>query len=961
MPGVVAQTAPAPSASSASTTAAPSNEAVLLTPFEVSTDKDRGYAAGNTLSGGKLDTPLAITPASISVMTKQFMDDFAITNINEAASWTVGMDVPTNGNEGPFGGNRFQANFRGAGGGGNYPSRNGSLQYFVADSYNSERFEFQRGPNALLFGDAGAGGMQGSSSKQARFNSQFAETQLRGDTFGGYRATLDYNYGWSRIALRVNAVHETIRTVQDGTEDKKNGLTVAGTYKIAQNTQFRAEYERTAESNLLYQRTFGENASLWNRTFFNNDNTTTLTAAQATAAGVSALQNTVTNDRLTYNFGLDRLVNYRGVQYQTTGLGYQIPWSGRPDLPNFKTGVGKSFNLAPVDAMADRDANNYSLWLDHRFTPALFAQLGYTSSDVDPVTVYAQNRPGDYRIDINRLLPDGTPNPKFGKAYSEFTQNSQFQENNVEEIKAIVNYSFDVPRWWGLKQRLSVNGGWRQDLYQAWTRSWRRVDNPSVPSPQNAQNELRFRVYWDDPRASLAPVLRENIGGMRFQNVDSGFAADNDRRLTWGQIASSTTFLNERVAFLVGARRDKNEDDTLSNLGTYNPNSPYNTNMGTSGVIGAHGTLTTYRTSQNYGTVVYPFPESWGRWISPIGFVANYSENFSIPSTGGPLITGQRPSPPYAKTKDFGIRYSMPNGLAYATLTTYKTDRIGNIVGFGNQNEIMNIWRNLGYTDPMLTTSFSYRDTNDSRLEGYEFELTGNPTRNITFQANYSHPIVRTISESPGRRAYVAANIAEWRAGANANVGDVINGRTIGAPSEIAAAIQTIENSFNGSTAGTLANNLERHRINLSGRYAFTEGSLRGLAFTGGVNYRAHRKVGSRDARIKFQTTDPTVQQTVVAAYDYLWVPPTWQTSAGINYSKRFGKYQTRFQLNVTNLLNDDDPNWSSYSVINAGQLNGLNNTTALTVPGGNPRQQVLSGFSQLEPRKFVFTTTVSF
>src|SRR3954465_14273780 len=48
---------------------AKNNDITTLTPFEVSTEKDVGYAAGNTLSGGRVDTPLAITPGSISVMT----------------------------------------------------------------------------------------------------------------------------------------------------------------------------------------------------------------------------------------------------------------------------------------------------------------------------------------------------------------------------------------------------------------------------------------------------------------------------------------------------------------------------------------------------------------------------------------------------------------------------------------------------------------------------------------------------------------------------------------------------------------------------------------------------------------------------------------------------------------------------------------------------------------------------
>src|SRR5688500_6349793 len=133
---------PAPAAPA--TPAPKPEDTIVLTPSDVSTEQDRGYAAGHTLPGSRADTPLAITPAAISVMTKEFIDDFAITDINEAAAWTISMDPPQGGESGPFGGNRFQANFRGAGNGANFPSRNGALQYFIADSYSTERFEFSR-------------------------------------------------------------------------------------------------------------------------------------------------------------------------------------------------------------------------------------------------------------------------------------------------------------------------------------------------------------------------------------------------------------------------------------------------------------------------------------------------------------------------------------------------------------------------------------------------------------------------------------------------------------------------------------------------------------------------------------------------------------------------------------------------------------------------------------------------
>ena len=975
---VQAQTAPA---ASPAASAAKKDEAIILTPFQVSTDKDNGYAAGNTLSGGRADTPLKITSASISVMTKEFLEDFAIIDMNEAAAWTIGMNAPTGGENGPFGGNRFQADFRGAGNGANYPSRNGALEYFVADSYNSERFEFSRGPNAALFGDAGPGGMQGSSSKLARLNDRRSSASFRIDSYGGYRATIDTAYGLERFALRVNGLRQDTKAYQDGTSNKENAVTLAATYKIAANTQLRVEYQRTHEWQIEYRTTYAENASVWNGTTVNNDNSAINGNAGLGAFGIGQIN--ATNDTLTWNTSTNSLINYRGNQYRTVGLGFAIPWGGRPDLPNFKSGVSKRFNLGPGDAAFQRDLNSRSINLDHRFNPNLFFNVAWISSDIDPVALYSQGVPNDYRIDINRQLPSatgtgpGAANPNFGKAYADFGQNSQYQSNNVNEFRFNGTYNFDVPKLFQMKQRFLVNGGWRQDLYEAWNRAWRRTDNPAQLNPTNAVNTLNFRVYWDQPRPNIAPVLsgsgnKTTIGGMAFQNVDTGFAADNNRRLTYGQIVSQTSFFDERVGVTLSFRRDKNQDDVSGNIG-FDPTG-YQIIMGAQNPktlineAGRRGVLTTFRNSQNAGVVAYPFPASWGRWVAPIGVVANYSQNFSIPSTGANFITGERPSPPVATTKDFGLRYSMPNGVAYATLSHYNTEQIGNIATFGSATDFQNIWRNLGYTEPDLISTFSYRDSNDRKLEGWEVEVTANPSRNLTFTTSYSHPIVTTISDSPGRRKYYADNLAQFTAGSKAVAGTVLNGHTILDPAVIAQSMLNIENSFNGFTPGTLANNLERHRVNVAGSYRFTEGVMKGFAVNAGVNYRAHKKVGSRDAPLKFGTTAPTVLQTAQAAYDYLWVAPMWYTTAGANYTHRIGKYTARFQVNIANLLDNEKTQWSSYSVISAGQLQGVQGvpTNALTVAGGNPRMQVLSGFNQfgpltLAPRKITFTTSVNF
>ena len=55
-------------------------EVVALSPFIVTSDKDTGYAATNTLAGTRLNTPVKDLGASISIYTKDFLDDIGATN-----------------------------------------------------------------------------------------------------------------------------------------------------------------------------------------------------------------------------------------------------------------------------------------------------------------------------------------------------------------------------------------------------------------------------------------------------------------------------------------------------------------------------------------------------------------------------------------------------------------------------------------------------------------------------------------------------------------------------------------------------------------------------------------------------------------------------------------------------------------------------------------------------------------
>jgi hypothetical protein len=60
------------------------DDAVVLSPFEVSTSGDVGYLATNSLAGSRLNSSLKDTPAIIDVFTKEFLIDIGATNLEQA-------------------------------------------------------------------------------------------------------------------------------------------------------------------------------------------------------------------------------------------------------------------------------------------------------------------------------------------------------------------------------------------------------------------------------------------------------------------------------------------------------------------------------------------------------------------------------------------------------------------------------------------------------------------------------------------------------------------------------------------------------------------------------------------------------------------------------------------------------------------------------------------------------------
>jgi outer membrane receptor protein involved in Fe transport len=305
------------------------------------------------------------------------------------------------------------------------------------------------------------------------------------------------------------------------------------------------------------------------------------------------------------------------------------------------------------------------LWLDHRFTDNLEGQLSYFHfSDLrEAQTTELFNA---RRVDVNRLLPNGQTNPKFGVPFSEAAVGRQPQHRTVDEIRALASIRL-ATNWAGLdlRQRFTVVGGrrWFDHVLRSYFQRW--VNNPATTDLTQSVNVTRYWLYWDEPRRyPLMPLPR--IPGVDIQYRQIFFNQNNYDTLDYAQLVSNTTLWNERVSLIGGIRYD------AFNRGT---NTAVQTPTGAN-FINPDTVQTGNAVTYSSGAVVYPFKTQ--RWV---GAYFNFSQNFAPPSAGLPRFDGTPFGPTRGQGLDYGLRFNLLGGRIYATVNRYESEQTDRIVG----------------------------------------------------------------------------------------------------------------------------------------------------------------------------------------------------------------------------------------------------------------------------------------
>ena len=117
------------------------------------------------------------------------------------------------------------------------------VQYYRS-LYNVEQVEILRGPNALLFGRGGTGGIVNRVTKKAVLGEAFGGYDLGTDSFGALDFAADYNVQTSsNSALRFNIHSDALENHRDHYDGTRFGMNPTVTVALSDKTTVELSYE----------------------------------------------------------------------------------------------------------------------------------------------------------------------------------------------------------------------------------------------------------------------------------------------------------------------------------------------------------------------------------------------------------------------------------------------------------------------------------------------------------------------------------------------------------------------------------------------------------------------------------------------------------------------------------------------------------------------------------------------
>ncbi len=213
-------------------------QATDLDVIEVHAPHIEGYSAKQTRTATKTNTLLRDVPQAITVVTQELIKDQAMQGIADVVRYMPGVGIA----QGE--GNRDTPIFRGNSSTADMfvDGMRDDVQYF-RDLYNIESVEALKGPNAMIFGRGGSGGVLNRVSKVADWNDH-RELSVQVGDYNRSRGTVDIGQAINpNAAFRLTGLYEDSESYRDGFELERYGINPTFTLRAGERTTVTFGYE----------------------------------------------------------------------------------------------------------------------------------------------------------------------------------------------------------------------------------------------------------------------------------------------------------------------------------------------------------------------------------------------------------------------------------------------------------------------------------------------------------------------------------------------------------------------------------------------------------------------------------------------------------------------------------------------------------------------------------------------
>jgi len=226
------------------------------------------YGEEDTSTATRTDTPLRDVPQSVTVITDDLIQDQAMRSMADVVRYVPGVSM------GQGEGHRDAPTLRGNSSTADFfvDGVRDDVQYF-RDLYNAERVEVLKGPNAMIFGRGGGGGVINRVTAWADWSPQ-RELALTIGAHEQYRGEIDLGGALGGgAALRFNGVYEQAQSYRDFVQLERWGANPTAAFQLSDNTVLRVGYEHFLDERTVDRGVPSQNGRPWggsSSAFFGN-------------------------------------------------------------------------------------------------------------------------------------------------------------------------------------------------------------------------------------------------------------------------------------------------------------------------------------------------------------------------------------------------------------------------------------------------------------------------------------------------------------------------------------------------------------------------------------------------------------------------------------------------------------------------------------------------------------------